>query len=806
MSIFETGSNHPAPVQAYAAFLKSVDPMVASMRGPGSRAQNCKKRANREFLDGPAQSCFCSLSGPEVTAFDDGTVIVGPSRNRNPEMQKSPLEILGCLQLLKIGVESHAGSQQTHLLAQSKDVPDDGIVFKVIIDADSKTLEGPDDPDNATHLDLVKRDFEAALAGGLRLKNGKCGEALNSFAIDTIERNLFHGTAAENIELILKNGFLIPGVSPGVAMVHGSTCGCMGEPLQVVLNLTDAIESAPLVLYSSQIEMLREHAQGTFCDVLGRFVILLELAFLVIFPQEFESPGLKTFWFILSGPIHGRDAAAGHANTESAVENAVCMEADPVFTPVNAATPEESAAGRDSLPPIQDDEDDFGYEIPIAAAPGPVPESYPSSDEKLEYLDGSELTYTPVVYALVWPGTSNAALTLNWSLLSPSKTALLAPGLLKCTSCLVRDDQVSILYPSHERLAAFDSKRTHRNDIQTLMKTCYRIIQLLIYCRRFGCSLSVLERIQELGGEPLECNVYSVSGWVPVREDTGNATLAKCRSRGAVLPVPYGFPTKKGAYLNFNTIPIGNQESKNIFEISTDHGKIQPHRNIEPTMRGPLRRNKCGIEPKTSAKQKSTWGAWQVLPIMREDHHHTVRRDPSETYLAEIIQRKCGPVFRLRVVIERDPQTGASTSTNLSSSVITLSSKVDSDSDEEDVPAARMQMINLSMNNRNDDNVTGQSSSGVYTRRVEVGLSEIKQVPSLIAFPPTPINTSFAAQESRGAVFQFLKLILSNLSYLARARPPVDPPGTRRWGPLRGATLAAGPTAWGTSRAEVETL
>ncbi|KAJ7929790.1 hypothetical protein B0H13DRAFT_2537801 [Mycena leptocephala] len=116
-------------------------------------------------------------------------------------------------------------------LVQSKDVLDDGIVFKVIIDADGKILEGPDDPDNATHLDLVKRNFEAALAGGLRLKNARGtirgGQALNSFAINTIERNLFHGTAAENIELILKNGFLIPGVSPGVAMVHGSTCGSL---------------------------------------------------------------------------------------------------------------------------------------------------------------------------------------------------------------------------------------------------------------------------------------------------------------------------------------------------------------------------------------------------------------------------------------------------------------------------------------------------------------------------------------------------------------------------------------------------
>jgi hypothetical protein len=38
MSIFETSSNHPAPVQAYAALLKSIDPVVASTRRPGSRA------------------------------------------------------------------------------------------------------------------------------------------------------------------------------------------------------------------------------------------------------------------------------------------------------------------------------------------------------------------------------------------------------------------------------------------------------------------------------------------------------------------------------------------------------------------------------------------------------------------------------------------------------------------------------------------------------------------------------------------------------------------------------------------------
>ncbi|KAJ7835207.1 hypothetical protein B0H14DRAFT_3461563 [Mycena olivaceomarginata] len=50
-------------------------------------------------------------------------------------------------------------------------------------------------------------------------------EVLNSLGIDTTEKNLFHGTKESNIEAIIKNGFLIPGVSPGAAMAHGSTCG-----------------------------------------------------------------------------------------------------------------------------------------------------------------------------------------------------------------------------------------------------------------------------------------------------------------------------------------------------------------------------------------------------------------------------------------------------------------------------------------------------------------------------------------------------------------------------------------------------
>ncbi|KAJ7279299.1 hypothetical protein C8J57DRAFT_1125126 [Mycena rebaudengoi] len=129
-------------------------------------------------------------------------------------------------------------AEKRRRLAGIKDVPDDGIVFQVVINADGKTVEGVEDPDNAAHLDLVKRDFDQALAGGVKLKNvhwfvnanlearfEKAKETLMALGIDTTERNLFHGTAATNIEPILKNGFLIPGVSAGGTRVHGASCG-----------------------------------------------------------------------------------------------------------------------------------------------------------------------------------------------------------------------------------------------------------------------------------------------------------------------------------------------------------------------------------------------------------------------------------------------------------------------------------------------------------------------------------------------------------------------------------------------------
>ncbi|KAJ7806205.1 hypothetical protein B0H14DRAFT_3484265 [Mycena olivaceomarginata] len=86
-----------------------------------------------------------------------------------------------------------------------------------------------------------------------------------------------------------------------------------------------------------------------------------------------------------------------------------------------------------TLPPIQDDEDDSG-EIPMVPAPGPIPESYPSDDEDLDYIDSSELpdggsgvdSDSEVPSAASPPGTGIA----RWSLARP-------PGLDANAECMI---------------------------------------------------------------------------------------------------------------------------------------------------------------------------------------------------------------------------------------------------------------------------------------------------------------------------------------------------------------------------------
>ncbi|KAJ7893846.1 hypothetical protein B0H14DRAFT_3854426 [Mycena olivaceomarginata] len=145
----------------------------------------------------------------------------------------------------KMDKKRHIAPQKRRKGGQSNTVPEDGIVFKVVVDADGNTLEGDPDPDNVAQsfsLELVFEEPGPDMLGvgtqRLRVKtvtwfvNVKlearfeaAKELLASLGIDNSETSLFHGTAANSIQPILEGGFLIPGVSLGGKMTNGKTEG-----------------------------------------------------------------------------------------------------------------------------------------------------------------------------------------------------------------------------------------------------------------------------------------------------------------------------------------------------------------------------------------------------------------------------------------------------------------------------------------------------------------------------------------------------------------------------------------------------
>ncbi|KAJ7927097.1 hypothetical protein B0H13DRAFT_1861636 [Mycena leptocephala] len=176
----------------------------------------------------------------------------GVARKRAAEDEERSQQLIARLQAMdeKMDKKRRIGPQKRRKGGQNNAVPEDGIVFKVVVDADGNTLEGDPDPDNIAQsdnfpLELVKRVFEEPGpdmrgVGTQRLKvktvtwfvNVKlearfeaAKELLASLGIDNSETNLFHGTAANNIQPILEGGFLIPGVSSGSKMANGKSEG-----------------------------------------------------------------------------------------------------------------------------------------------------------------------------------------------------------------------------------------------------------------------------------------------------------------------------------------------------------------------------------------------------------------------------------------------------------------------------------------------------------------------------------------------------------------------------------------------------
>ncbi|KAK7013773.1 hypothetical protein R3P38DRAFT_2545697 [Favolaschia claudopus] len=103
---------------------------------------------------------------------------------------------------------------------------------------------------------------------------------------------------------------------------------------------------------------------------------------------------------LLISEAHRSSAALRSAQAALATTSNSTADHSASFTTTSISAPISSVTvpSLNSLPPLQDDEDDFGFEMPLDPAPGPVPESYPSDcDDELEYIgDDRELARLPV--------------------------------------------------------------------------------------------------------------------------------------------------------------------------------------------------------------------------------------------------------------------------------------------------------------------------------------------------------------------------------------------------------------------------
>ncbi|KAJ7934477.1 hypothetical protein B0H13DRAFT_1855085 [Mycena leptocephala] len=249
-------------------------PSSTTSRPSGTRRRSQSPDSDIEIIDTPPSKRQRSGPDCEGETPDDYAIALalqkqweeedGVARKRAAEDEERSQQLIARLQAMdeKMDKKRRIAPQKRRKGGQDNAVPEDGIVFKVVVDADGNTLEGDPDPDNVAHLELVKRVFEEPgpdmLGVGtqrLKVKTGSWPESverqrhstlvsvtwfvnvklearfeaakelLASLGIDNSETNLFHGTAANNIQPILEGGFLIPGVSSDGKMVNGKTEG-----------------------------------------------------------------------------------------------------------------------------------------------------------------------------------------------------------------------------------------------------------------------------------------------------------------------------------------------------------------------------------------------------------------------------------------------------------------------------------------------------------------------------------------------------------------------------------------------------
>ncbi|KAJ7764461.1 hypothetical protein B0H14DRAFT_3895413 [Mycena olivaceomarginata] len=99
-----------------------------------------------------------------------------------------------------------------------------GIIDTMMVDIQSRVAKDPGlDATIIVRLKIKTVTWFVNVKLEARFEAAK--ELLASLGIDNSETNLFHGTAANNIQPILEGGFMIPGVSSGGKMANGKTEG-----------------------------------------------------------------------------------------------------------------------------------------------------------------------------------------------------------------------------------------------------------------------------------------------------------------------------------------------------------------------------------------------------------------------------------------------------------------------------------------------------------------------------------------------------------------------------------------------------
>ncbi|KAJ7918070.1 hypothetical protein B0H13DRAFT_2269276 [Mycena leptocephala] len=221
-------------------------PSSTTLRPSSTRRRSRSPDSDIEIIDTPPSKRQRSGLDCEEETPDDHTLALA-LQNQWEEMLIARLQAMD----EKMDKKRHIAPQKRRKGGQNNAVPEDGIVFKVVVDADGNTLKGDPDPDNALpvihayvgsfSLELVKRVFEEPgpdmLGVGTQRPRVKtvtwfvnvklearfeaAKELLASLGIDNSETSLFHGTAANNIQPILE----VSDSSSGGKMANGKTEG-----------------------------------------------------------------------------------------------------------------------------------------------------------------------------------------------------------------------------------------------------------------------------------------------------------------------------------------------------------------------------------------------------------------------------------------------------------------------------------------------------------------------------------------------------------------------------------------------------